>query len=111
MFAIGTKAVDVAADGASKVVIRLSEPICGDCCIEKSFIKGVLTLEDVRVGNPNVTFVYDPSVTTPQKILAELAKKGKKGEVVSLPPAVGGVGVASANPPKETNWIRPRKRG
>ncbi len=92
--------LSMAAEASSKVLIRLSQPICGDCCIGKaSTIPGVLTLEGVQVGDPNVTFVYDPDITTPKKIIAALKEKGKKGKIVKAEPT-------SVNDSKE-KWVRP----
>lgn len=104
----------VAEAASKKVRIRLAKPICGDCCIEKlTNIQGMLTLEDVKVGDPNVVVVYDDEITNPEKIIASLEEKGKKARIledVSVPENTGAQ--SSSNQSGEIKWAKPiRSKG
>lgn len=89
---------------AEKVVIEFTEGICGDCCVMKAMSpKGVLNLENVKVGDPKVTFVYDEHRTTPEKILEDLKTHGKQGKIITIEPFTN----AENTSPETSNWVQP----
>jgi hypothetical protein len=86
---------------AEELHIRLKGGICGDCCTMKLFVSGVRNVKGAMRGESDLTLDYDPNITTPDKIIADLKKAGK--EVTVLP----AVTVTNTAQPK---WVKPAER-
>lgn len=82
---------------ADEVTIDIEGGICGDCCTMKLFTKGVRNVIGADKGKTIVTLEYDPAVTTPQKIVQDLKKVGKKVKVIST----------SKDDSTSRNWVKP----